>query len=1520
MKKLLFALGCCSLLVLLLLPSASAHKPAGQKKEDSGEAAPGGAPAPQPRPATPRLPHSPARAARPGEARPKRHGRQYDTAPRAAQSPAAGQARSGEARPQSGELVFPDEFDGDVRDLPQVPSTPKIEFESAPPASSRKVPPGQAATEAVSNIGLAAMPAPVQNFAGLSFSSTVTGGRAGAGLPPDINGEVGLNHYVQGVNDSWAIYNKTGTLLASFTENSLWANAGFGTPCNGNNQGDPVVIYDQFADRWILTNFAFAFSGGEPVAPFYQCFAVSKTSDPVAGGWWLYAFRMDLGGTNSPPVGALNDYPKFGNWNDGCLYMSANEFAHPGGTYIGSLFASFNKSDMEGGAAASAAVGFISNGPFTMIPSNISGARDAASLPPPGTPNYFVAQSDTLFAYEVLRFTPGARCGATGASLGAPFNVSQSSYFPPNDSAGSPNIVPQPSTTNLLDSLGDRLMQKVQYRRVGSAESLWVTHTVRTASAAGNTGQQWAQINVSGGSISATPVQQQIYKPDTSTYRWMGSIAADHVGNVALGYSTSSTASFPGIAYSGRLVTDPLNNLSQTETQLIAGAGSQTLSDFDGFVHRWGDYTAMSVDPADDCTFWYTNQYYSSPANGNTGNWQTRVGSFKFPTCTSPTACNYSISPADNSVGAGATTGSVTVTTTAGCAWTAVSNSAFLTITAGSSGTGGGTVSYSVAANTTNTSRTGTLTVAGQTFTVTQAAGTCPTTTISFGQTLSGALATTDCRATFRSGSYADRYTFSGTAGQQVAVSMSSTQFDTYLFLLAPNGTTAAFDDDGGGGITTNSRIPATSGFLSLPATGTYTIEATSFTADAIGSYTVALTTQTPCTYAISPTALNFNSGGGSASVAVTAGSGCAWAAASNSSFITITAGSSGTGNGTVSYSVAANPNTSARSGTMTIAGQTFTVTQDAAPCTYSIAPTAQSFTSAAGTGSVAVTAPAGCAWTATSNNPSFITITAGASGSGSGTVSYSVTANTTNSSRTGTLTVAGQTFTVTQAAASGGGCTTTPISVGQTVNGALSTTDCLAGDGSFYDAYTFAGTSGQQVAIAMSAGFDTYLLLLSPDGSVLAQDDDGGGGTNSRIPATSGFITLPAGGTYTIIANSFAASVTGPYTLTLTGTTPQSALQFSSAGYSFDEGGNSAAITVTRSGDTSGSATVAFATVDDPAAVPCSTINGTAYARCDYATTLDTLTFAPGVTSRTINIPLINDVYVEGAETVQLRLTNPTGAALGAQATATLTITDNDAGPAANPVFSSPFFVRMQYLDFLSREPDAGGFNAYLNLLNGCPDVNNVDPNAPSAACDRITVSAAFFGSQEFQLKGFFVFRFYRAAFNRLPVYTEIVADMRNVTGTTAQEVFTKKAAFTAAFTQRQEFANAYGAMTSAQYVAALLGRYGLAQIICPDPAQPDGTTKVTLTNADLVNRLNAGTLTRAQVLRAVADSDQVAAAEFNRAFVGMQYYGYLRRTPDAPGFNAWLNYLTAHPDDFRTMVNGFMNSQEYRLRFGQP
>ncbi len=389
--------------------------------------------------------------------------------------------------------------------------------------------------------------------------------------------------------------------------------------------------------------------------------------------------------------------------------------------------------------------------------------------------------------------------------------------------------------------------------------------------------------------------------------------------------------------------------------------------------------------------------------------------------------------------------------------------------------------------------------------------------------------------------------------------------------------------------------------------------------------------------------------------------------------------------------------------------------------------------------------------------------------------------------------------------------------------------------------------------------------------------------------------------------------------------------LEFGAASYVFGEDAGRATITVTRSGNTSGAVSVEVATVDDPAAIPCNPTTrdangnlfpqGRAFARCDYATSIETVSFAAGDTQpKSVVVPLVDDAHVEGAETFQIKLLNASNASLGALATATLTLTDNDATAQANPILQTPLFVRMQYLDFLSREPEPG--EPWSGVLNRCPNAFNFDPLNLSAGCDRIIVSKSFFESQEFRLKGLYTFTFYRVAFNRLPEYAEIIPDMRSVTGQTATDVYARRALFPANFTQRQEFRSAYDSLSPTAFVNALLDRYGFASITTPDPQNPEGGTKVALSRADLITRIGvqgASALTRAQVLRAIVESDEVRAAEFNRAFVAMQYYGYLRRTPESSGYNAWLNYLNANPTDARTMVNGFLNSGEYRARFGQ-
>ena len=455
--------------------------------------------------------------------------------------------------------------------------------------------------------GSGAMPAPIANFDGVNNVNGV--------LPPDTQGDVGPNHYVQWVNLSFAIYSKTGTLLYGPANGStLWS--GFTGPCETTNDGDPISLYDPLADRWLMSQFALP---SFPNGPFYQCVAVSTTADPL-GTWYRYQFTW--------PGNKMNDYPKFGVWPDG-YYLSVNQFASGSTAWAGAGVAVLQRSNLLAGSVAAmhyfdlAAVDLNFGG---MLPSDLDGPP-----PPAGAPNYFAEVDDSswippsdalrLWRFHVDWVTPA---NTTFGLLGQP-NV----ILPVTDFAllciGTRNCVPQPGTAQGLDALADRLMYRLAYRNFGTHQSLVVNHTVDVGS--GRAGVRWYEVRDPGGTPSI--YQQGTYAGDTpdSEHRWMGSVAMDGVGNIALGYSVSSGTVYPSIRYVGRLVGDPLGTLPQGEASLMVGTGSQTHS-----AARWGDYSMMAVDPSDDCTFWYTQEYIQTTGSAA---WRTRIGSFKFPSCTS---------------------------------------------------------------------------------------------------------------------------------------------------------------------------------------------------------------------------------------------------------------------------------------------------------------------------------------------------------------------------------------------------------------------------------------------------------------------------------------------------------------------------------------------------------------------------------------------------------------------------------------------------------------------------------------------------------------------------------------------------------------------------------------------------------------------------------------------------------------------------------------------------------------------
>jgi hypothetical protein len=520
-----------------------------------------------------------------------------------------------------GKVVYPSEFRGDVRSLPRIGNAPgtRVIPVRQPPVNPRKRPPARAVgTPAQPRVAAVSMPIPALSFAGLSYSGSCGGVQCGAGYPPDTNGDVGPNNYVQAVNTSVGIFSKTGSQQAAFTYDALWAAAGTGTPCDDANQGDPIVLYDPLADRFMFMDLAWDDLSLD-TGPYYFCFAVSMTGDPVSGGYYLYAIRAD---DDAHPW--LPDYPKGAIWPDG-VYFSANMFCLeslgcPGGsgTFQEVRAWAFNRQQLEAGLPVqSVVVDMGSTTYFSMLPSNLRGVP-----PPSGTPNYFVSEDQSSYAFDVFTFHVDW-AAPSSSSFRGPTQVSHIPYTVPNG-----EIIPQPDTSTKLDSLYDRLMMQNQYRNIGGAEAVWLAHTIRS-SPTSNTGIQWAQIDVTGGTVATTPIQQQNYFPDTSLYRWLPSLAVDSAGNMAVGYSVSSSTTFPGIRYSGRLSNDPLNTLSQGEATLVAGGGSQIVSCGGSPCTRWGDYSAMTVDPVDDCTFWYTNEYYTSSG----GDWNTRIGSFKFAAC-----------------------------------------------------------------------------------------------------------------------------------------------------------------------------------------------------------------------------------------------------------------------------------------------------------------------------------------------------------------------------------------------------------------------------------------------------------------------------------------------------------------------------------------------------------------------------------------------------------------------------------------------------------------------------------------------------------------------------------------------------------------------------------------------------------------------------------------------------------------------------------------------------------------------
>ncbi len=448
------------------------------------------------------------------------------------------------------------------------------------------------------------------------------------------------------------------------------------------------------------------------------------------------------------------------------------------------------------------------------------------------------------------------------------------------------------------------------------------------------------------------------------------------------------------------------------------------------------------------------------------------------------------------------------------------------------------------------------------------------------------------------------------------------------------------------------------------------------------------------------------------------------------------------------------------------------------------------------------------------------------------------------------------------------------------------------------------APSSGSVTMHTTGSNYDTLLAVYTGNSvgglTAVIKNDDVDPGTIVHSQVT---FTATAGTIYKIAVDGWGADA-GNIVLnwSQSGCAQSSIVQLGHLRYSAAESVGNVQVSFTRT-ETSSAGSVDYATSDPAALTECNVVNGVASSRCDYATSIGTVRFAAGESLKSVFIPIVNDSYAEGTENFTISISNPIGASLGPITSVTIAIQDNDSSNGSNPLNDVGFFVEQHYIDFLGRNPEPAGKTAWMNILNGCPG-SGIDSNGNF--CDRIEVSAGFFRSPEFQARGYFIYRFYSAV-GSIPVYEQFTPDFGRVSGFLSDaQLEANKVAFVNDFMNRTAFQSKYASTfgNPTAYVDALLQTVGL-------PSHPSRGTWINQLNANNTSQ------TRGEVLRALVESQQVYDKYYNEAFVIMQYFGYLRRTADA-SYLDWINTMTQTNGDYRIMINGFMNSAEYRRRFG--
>ncbi len=433
-------------------------------------------------------------------------------------------------------------------------------------------------------------------------------------MPPDNDGAPGTTQYVQYVNTTYEVFDKSGnTLLGPLAGNDFWS--GFGGSCQTDNSGDTVVRFDAAAQVWVVSQFALNNSGDD-----YECVAVSQTSD-ATGAYYRYAF----------PFKNFPDYPKFGVWPD-AYYFTFNNFTISGTSFVGANACAAHRAAMLAGNKATMQCFQQSSSISSLLPSDLDGAIPPAT----GTPNFFMTLDPDgsanldMYAFSVNWVNPSE------STFAGPTLIPVPAFTPLCEDAGGLNdCVPQPTAgSDPLEALSDRLMYRLVYRNFGDHTTLLVSHSIVAGSSGG---PRWYEIH--NPETSPFVYQSGTYAPDAQ-WRWMPSMAMDQNQDIAVGYSWSGSGAgdYPSINYAGQTPSDPQGTL-ESEVVLQAGAGSQKSGGFD----RWGDYTSMTVDPTDDCTFWYSEEYLQATGQNGGFNWSTAIGSFSFPECGTGGTQNFHI-------------------------------------------------------------------------------------------------------------------------------------------------------------------------------------------------------------------------------------------------------------------------------------------------------------------------------------------------------------------------------------------------------------------------------------------------------------------------------------------------------------------------------------------------------------------------------------------------------------------------------------------------------------------------------------------------------------------------------------------------------------------------------------------------------------------------------------------------------------------------------------------------------------